>query len=100
MGGGGGLSFSEYYKELLRKRCFQPPLPPPPQLHFQSPVKAFSAPTFKVAPRSLKKELDNMENFTRSFYVILETMLILKSKYLALQLSKYICDLKYIQLIG
>ena len=35
------------FKELLRKRCFQPPSPLP---HFES---LFSPPTFKVAPRAL-----------------------------------------------
>ena len=45
----GGLQppphFFGNFKELLRKRCFQP-------LHFES---LFSPPTFKVAPRALKR---------------------------------------------
>ena len=49
--GQGGFSlppphFFGNFKELLRKRCFQPPPPP----HFESLV---SPPTFKVAPRPL-----------------------------------------------
>ena len=52
-GGGGageGLQpphFFGNFKELLRKRCFQPP-------HFKS---LFSPPTFKVAPRALYKNV-------------------------------------------
>ena len=44
--GGGGLQppiFFGNFKELLRKRCFQPP-------HFESLI---SPPTFKVAPRAV-----------------------------------------------
>ena len=68
--GAGGLQphhLFENYKELLRKRCFQPPPPSPPHTHFEplvSPPPPSPA-TFKVGPRSLFKSLLPTRTLTR-----------------------------------
>ena len=49
--------FFENYKELLRKKCFQPLPPPPPHTNFESLVSPSS---FKIAPRALAESIINL----------------------------------------